>query len=102
MSKKTRASRKTRGHVGSSFSSFLKQEGTYAETSAVAIKRVIAWQLQEAMRKQSVSKNEMAKRMRTSRSHLDRILDPDNDRIQLDTVFKAARVLGREVRVELV
>ena len=49
-----------------------------------------------------MSKNEMAKRLRTSRSHLDRILDPDNDRIQLDTVFKAARVLGREVRMELV
>jgi DNA-binding Xre family transcriptional regulator len=101
VSKKTRASRKKRDHVGSSFAAFLRQEGTYAETSAVAIKRVIAWQLQEAMRKQSVSKKEMAKRMRTSRSHLDRILDPDNDRIQLDTVFKAARVLGREVRVEL-
>jgi len=102
VSKKRRGSRKTKVRVGSSFSAFLKQEGTYAETSAVAIKRVIAWQLEEAMRKQSVSKNEMAKRMRTSRSHLDRILDPDNDRIQLDTVFKAARVLGREVRVELV
>ncbi len=54
------------------------------------------------MTKSGMSKNEMAKRMRTSRSQLDRILDPENDRIQLDTVFKAARVLGHQVRLELV
>jgi plasmid maintenance system antidote protein VapI len=72
------------------------------EASAVAIKRVLAWQLEKAMAKEGVTKNEMAKRMRTSRSQLERILDPDNDKIQLDTVFKAARVLGRELRLELV
>lgn len=77
-------------------------EGAYEEVSAVAIKRVLAWQLEEAMKKDGVSKNEMAKRMHTSRSQLDRILDPDNDKIQLDTVFKAAQVLGREVKMELV
>ena len=98
---KGKGAKKQRGRIGSSFSAFLEEEGTHAETSSVAIKRVIAWQLEEAMRKQNMTKNEMAKRMRTSRSHLDRILDPDNDRIQLDTVFKAARVLGREVRMEL-
>jgi predicted XRE-type DNA-binding protein len=80
----------------------LKEESAYEETNAVAIKRVLAWQLEEAMRKQNMSKNEMAKRMHTSRSQLDRILDPDNDKIQLDTVFKAAHVLGREVKMELV
>ena len=91
-----------KGRIGSSFADYLKDEGTYQETSAVAIKRVLAWQLERAMEKQGVSKNEMAKRMHTSRSQLDRILDPDNDKIQLDTVFKAAQVLGREVKMELV
>ena len=68
----------------------------------VAIKRVLAWELEQAMETEGVSKNEMARRMRTSRSQLDRILDPNNDRIQLDTVFKAARALGRDVKLELV
>ncbi len=94
--------RKKKASVGSSFEDFLKEEGTHAETSAAAIKRVLAWQLENAMAKKGISKNEMARQMRTSRSQLDRILDPENDRIQLDTVFKAARVLGRAVRLELV
>lgn len=94
--------RKKKASVGSSFEDFLKEDGTHAETSAAAIKRVLAWQLENAMVKKGISKNEMARQMRTSRSQLDRILDPENDRIQLDTVFKAARVLGRAVRLELV
>jgi hypothetical protein len=94
--------RKKKGRIGSSFNDFLKDEGLNQEASAVAIKRVLAWQLENAMAKEGVTKNEMAKRMRTSRSQLERILDPDNDKIQLDTVFKAARVLGRELRLELV
>lgn len=93
---------KKKGRIGSSFNDFLKNEGLDQEASAVAIKRVLAWQLEKAMAKEGVTKNEMAKRMRTSRSQLERILDPDNDKIQLDTVFKAARVLGRELRLELV
>jgi antitoxin HicB len=93
---------KKKGRIGSSFNDFLKDEGVDQEASAVAIKRVLAWQLEKAMAKEGVTKNEMAKRMRTSRSQLERILDPDNDKIQLDTVFKAARVLGRELRLELV
>jgi hypothetical protein len=93
---------KKKGRIGSSFNDFLKDEGLDQEASAVAIKRVLAWQLEKAMAKEGVTKNEMAKRMRTSRSQLDRILDPDNDKIQLDTVFKAARVLGRELRLELI
>ncbi len=90
-----------RARVGSSFAAYLKEEKSYDETNARAIKRVLAWQLAEAMREQGVSKNEMARRMRTSRSQLERILDPDNDKIQLDTVFKAAHVLGREVKMQL-
>ena len=93
---------KKKGRIGSSFNEFLKDEGLNQEASAVAIKRVLAWQLEKAMAKEGVTKNEMAKRMRTSRSQLERILDPDNDKIQLDTVFKAARVLGRVLRLELV
>lgn len=100
MRKKNR-SRKKAG-IGSSFDDYLRDEGLHEEASAVAIKRVLAWQIEEAMKKDGVSKNEMAKRMRTSRSQLERILDPGNDRIQLDTVFKAAHVLGRELRMELV
>jgi antitoxin HicB len=95
MSKKTR-------NRGSSFSDFLKDEGTYEETTAIAVKRVLAWQLEQAMQKERLSKNQMAKRMKTSRSQLDRILDPDNSKIQLDTIMKAASVLGRELRIELV
>ena len=93
---------KKKGRIGSSFDDFMKNEGLHQEASAVAIKRVLAWQLENAMAKEGVTKNEMAKRMRTSRSQLERILDPGNDKIQLDTVFKAARVLGRELRLELV
>ena len=80
----------------------MKEEGLHTKASAVAIKRVLAWELQRAMLDEGMTKNEMAKRMHTSRSQLDRILDPGNDKIQLDTVFKAARALGRDVKLELV
>jgi len=91
-----------KGRIGSSFEGFLKEEGALEETNAVAIKRVLAWQLQDAMKRRHMSKNQMAKVMRTSRSQLDRILDPQNDKIQLDTIIKAARAVGRELRIELV
>lgn len=94
--------KKRNPHLGSSFDDFLKAEGAYEETQAGAIKRVLAWQLQQAMEQEGLSKNQMAKRMNTSRSQLDRILDPANDKIQLDTILKAAHALGREVRMELV
>jgi antitoxin HicB len=93
---------KKKARIGSSFNEFLKEEGLHTKASAVAIKRVLAWELQRAMLDEGMTKNEMAKRMHTSRSQLDRILDPGNDKIQLDTVFKAARVLGRDVKLELV
>jgi predicted XRE-type DNA-binding protein len=94
--------RKKKGRIGSSFSEYMKGEGRHEEASAVAIKRVLAWELEKAMQSEGVTKNEMARRMHTSRSQLDRILDPGNDKVQLDTVFKAARALGREVKLELV
>jgi antitoxin HicB len=87
---------------GSSFEDYLKEEGNADEINAIAVKRVLAWQIEQAMAKDNMSKNQMAKAMSTSRSQLDRILDPDNSRIQLDTVIKAAHVLGRELRIELI
>ncbi len=93
---------KLNSSVGSSFDDFLKDEGLYEEITAQSIKRVLSWQLREAMTAQGMTKVKMAQLMNTSRSQLDRILDPDDVKIQLETLYKAARVLGREVRVELV
>ena len=91
-----------RGYIGSSFSDYLKEQGSLEETTAVALKRVLAWQLRQAMEQEQISKNAMAKAMNTSRSQLDRILDPENERLQLNTLISAARVLGRELHIELV
>ncbi len=91
-----------KGRVGSSFEDYLREQGTLEETTAAAVKRVIAWQLKEAMTTERLSKNQMAKKMNTSRSQLDRILDPNNDRIQLATLIGAAEALGRRLRIELV
>ena len=87
--------------LGSSFDDFLKDEGIYEEVTAGAIKRVLTRQIAEAMKAGEISKSEMARRMNTSRSQLDRLLDPDNTKIRLDTLFKAARAVGRTVRLEL-
>src|SRR5579863_784020 len=84
-------------HSGSTFDSFLEAEGIREETEAVAIKRVLAWQLEQAMRKQQKTKQAMAKQLRTSRSQLDRLLDPRNVSVTLDTITRAARVLGKRV-----
>ncbi|MDR4506061.1 MAG: helix-turn-helix domain-containing protein [Candidatus Scalindua sp.] len=89
-------------NIGSTLESFLKEEGNYDETQATAIKRVISWQLQETMKKQHISKSEMARRMKTSRAHLDRLLDPGNDKVQLDTLYKAASAVGKQLHFELV
>lgn len=89
-------------NIGSSFDSFLKEEGTYEETTARAIKRVLARQVESAMKEQKVSKSEMARRMHTSRAALDRLLDPGNDGVTLLTLQRAAEAVGREVRLELI
>lgn len=88
-------------HIGSSIDDWLRDEGTYEETTSRAIKRVLARQLEGAMRAQNVSKVEMARRMGSSRSALDRLLDPDNDSVTLGTLRKAAAALGRQIRLEL-
>ncbi|WP_270376053.1 hypothetical protein [Marinicauda sp. Alg238-R41] len=88
--------------IGSGFDDFLREENIYEDVQAAAIKRVVAWQLAEEMTRQRITKVEMARRMNTSRSQLDRLLDPDNDRIELATLGRAARALGRELRIGLV
>ncbi len=89
-------------NVGSTLESFLKEEGNYEEAQSTAVKRVISWQLQETMKKQNISKSEMARRMNTSRAQLARLLDPENDKVQLDTLYKAASAVGKELHLELV
>jgi len=89
-------------HFGSLVEDWLKQEGIYEEATNTAIKRVVAWQLEKAMKDQKISKAEMARRMETSRPQLDRLLDPDNDSVTLNTLNKAAAIIGRKVRLELV
>jgi len=91
----------TNKHIGSSFGDFLKDEGIHEEATAHAIKRVLAWQIEQAMAEQGITKSEMAKRMKTSRAQLDRLLDPDNDKVQLDTVQRAAAAVGRTLHLEL-
>jgi antitoxin HicB len=89
-------------NIGSSFDSWLREEGLYEQVSAAAIKRVIARQVEAAMRQKGLTKVEMARRMRTSRAALDRLLDPNNAAVTLSTLQKAAAVVGRQVRLELV
>ncbi|MEO1019658.1 MAG: XRE family transcriptional regulator [Pseudomonadota bacterium] len=79
----------------------MKEDGIYEEVTATAIKRSIAREIEVAMNAQSITKAEMARRMATSRSQLDRLLDPNNDKVQLDTLYKAASALGRNLKLEL-
>jgi antitoxin HicB len=88
-------------HHGSTLDSFLKEEGVLKEFRAAAIKEVIAWQIGEAMKDKRLSKNKMAALMQTSRAQLDRLLDPEQGNVTLDTLHRAAHVLGRELRIEL-
>jgi antitoxin HicB len=89
-------------HLGSSFDDFLAEEGIYEEVTAVAWKRVLAWEVSKAMREEGISKSEMAKRMKTSRSQLERFLDPDNPSVLLETVQKAAAAIGKRVTIGLI
>ena len=88
-------------HIGSSIDDFLKEEGIFEEAQAQAVKEVVAWQLAEAMKKEKISKNKMAKLLKTSRSQVDRLLDPKND-ITLGSLQRAAAMVGRRVNIELV
>ena len=88
-------------HLGSGIDDFLKEEGIFEEAQAQAIKEVVAWQLAEAMKKQKISKNRMATLLKTSRTQVDRLLDPKND-ITLSSLQRAAAMVGRRVSIELV
>ena len=89
-------------HIGSSLEEFLKEEGIFEETRAVALKETLAWQVRQAMEKDNISKVEMARRMKTSRAALDRLLDPGNASVTLQTLTRAAHAIGRDLRIELV
>jgi len=91
-----------KGKIGSPFDDFLKEEGIYEEVSARAIKRVLARQLDALMVDQKITKAELARRMKTSRAQLDRLLDPQNESVTLSTLTRAAHAVGRNLRVELV
>jgi len=98
MSKKRKQGK---NHMGSSIDDFLKEEGIFEEAQAQAVKEVVAWQLDEAMKKQKISKNKMATLLKTSRTQVDRLLNPKND-ITLSSLQRAAAVVGRRVMIELV
>ena len=93
--------KKRNPHLGSKFDDFLAEEGLLEEGTATAMKRVLAWQILQAMKKQNVTKSAMAKRMRTSRAALDRLLDAENTSVTLQTMGRAAAVLGKELSITL-
>jgi len=88
-------------HLGSSIDKFLKEEGIFEEAEAQAVKEVVAWQLGEAMRAKKISKARMAVLLKTSRSQVDRLLDPKND-VTLSSLQRAAAIVGRRVTIQLV
>ena len=91
----------SRKNLGSSIDEFLTEEGTLEEAQTQAVKEVVAWQLAEAMKKKEMSKSRMAKLLKTSRSQVDRLLDPEND-ITLGSLQRAAAIVGCRVNIELV
>src|SRR5579859_5047749 len=96
MSKKRKTGKK---HMGSRIDDFLKKEGIFEEAQAQAVKEVVAWQLEEAMKKKKLSKNKMATLLKTSRTQVDRLLNPKSD-ITLSSLQRAAAMVGRRVMIE--
>ena len=95
------AAEMSKKHMGSSIDDFLKEEGIFEEAQAQAVKEVVAWQLAQAMKQQKISKNKMAALLKTSRTQVDRLLDPKHD-ITLLSLQRAAAMVGRRVMIELV
>ena len=93
---------KSNPHVGSSFDDFLQEEGLYAEVNAGAAKKLLALQLSLALEENNITKTELASRMRTSRAAINRLLDPGNLALNLQTVSKAATALGKKIEIRLV
>jgi DNA-binding Xre family transcriptional regulator len=89
-------------HLGSAFDDFLEQEGILNEVTEIALKRVLAWQVEQAMKERGLTKSKMAKSMQTSRAALDRLLDPEYDSVTLRTLDKAARAVGKRIKIDLV
>ena len=89
-------------NIGSSLDSFLEEEGILEEATARVQKKVLVFQLKEAMKTSKISKAELARRTKTSVTQINRLFDPDNDRVQLNTIQKAARAVGKQVHLELV
>lgn len=89
-------------HIGSNFDDFLAEQGLLAETEATALKRVVAFQLEQEMKRTGLSKTQLAQRMNTSRSAVNRLLDPANHAVTLRTLERAAGVLGKRLKLEMV
>lgn len=89
-------------HIGSDFDDFLREEGILGEAESFAVKRVIAYQIEEEMKRRNITKLKMAKQMHTSRSSIDRLFDPENNSVTLLTLNKAAAALGKKLKIELV
>jgi hypothetical protein len=96
------ATSKKNPHRGSRFEDFLEEEAILEAVTASAQKRVLSWQVSQLMERQNISKTEMARRMRTSRAALERLLDPENPSVTLQTIGRAAAALGRKVEIKLV
>ncbi len=94
--------KKKNPHIGSTFESWLDEAGLREEVTATAVKSVIAEQIAAAMKERGLTKARMAELMHTSRAQLDRLLDPDNSGATLETLMRAAKVVGRELRLELI
>jgi len=92
----------TNRHRGSTLDDFLAGEGVLEEFQAKAIKETVAWQLSEAMRERKLSKNQLARQMHTSRTQVDRVLDPNAGNVTIETLQRAAELVGRKVKIELV
>lgn len=90
-----------KGQPGQYFEDFIKEQDAYESATENAVKRVLAFQLSEEIQSQGISRSEMARRMRTSRSQLDRLLDPENDCVTVGTLSRAAKAVGRSLRLEL-
>jgi antitoxin HicB len=94
--------RKRNPHWGSTLDDFLAEEGIRETARVAAIKKVVAWQLAEEMKKKNISKKRLAELMRTSRAQIDRILDPEKGNVTIETLQRAAMLVGRELHLELV
>jgi antitoxin HicB len=88
-------------HIGSSFDSFLEEEGLLSETNVEAVKRVLSWQIQEFLEKQNIKKTDFAKQIHTSRSQLDRLLDPSNTNVSLRTLVSTVQAMGKQLEIRI-